>query len=101
MLSGRVPAATWVFEVRGTAPAKLDSSIIAGQNRERLLCINRFAQFLQPEECASVCLFRSACCQFDNLSQMLQPGDFVVLLGAGNISAWAYGLPKTLNGTAA
>lgn len=30
-----------------------------------------------------------------------RPGDFVVLLGAGNISAWAYALPKELNGEAA
>ena len=30
-----------------------------------------------------------------------RPGDFVVLLGAGNISAWAYALPKDLNSEAA
>ncbi|MFP1633539.1 UDP-N-acetylmuramate--L-alanine ligase [Zhengella sp. ZM62] len=29
-----------------------------------------------------------------------KPGDFVVFLGAGNISAWAYALPKELNGEA-
>ncbi|MCB1382316.1 MAG: UDP-N-acetylmuramate--L-alanine ligase [Notoacmeibacter sp.] len=30
-----------------------------------------------------------------------RPGDFVVLLGAGNISAWAYALPKDLQDEAA
>ncbi|PHP67590.1 UDP-N-acetylmuramate--L-alanine ligase [Zhengella mangrovi] len=30
--------------------------------------------------------------------EFAKPGDYVVLLGAGNISAWAYQLPKDLNG---
>jgi UDP-N-acetylmuramate--alanine ligase len=32
---------------------------------------------------------------------MAKPGDFVVFLGAGNITQWAYALPKELGGTAA
>ncbi len=28
--------------------------------------------------------------------EIAQPGDFVVLLGAGNITQWAYALPKEL-----
>lgn len=31
---------------------------------------------------------------------LAQPGDFVVLLGAGNITQWAYALPKQLEGGA-
>jgi len=30
--------------------------------------------------------------------ELAQPGDFVVFLGAGNITQWAYALPKELNG---
>ena len=29
---------------------------------------------------------------------LAQPGDFVVFLGAGNITQWAYALPKELGG---
>ncbi|PWJ83935.1 UDP-N-acetylmuramate--L-alanine ligase [Pseudaminobacter salicylatoxidans] len=32
---------------------------------------------------------------------LAQPGDFVVFLGAGNITQWAYALPKELGGEAA
>jgi UDP-N-acetylmuramate--alanine ligase len=32
---------------------------------------------------------------------LAKPGDFVVFLGAGNITAWAYALPKELGGEAA
>ncbi|RUY76081.1 UDP-N-acetylmuramate--L-alanine ligase, partial [Mesorhizobium sp. M7A.F.Ca.CA.003.01.2.1] len=30
---------------------------------------------------------------------LAKPGDFVVFLGAGNITQWAYALPKELGGT--
>ncbi len=33
--------------------------------------------------------------------ELAKPGDFVVFLGAGNITAWAYALPKELGGEAA
>ena len=29
---------------------------------------------------------------------MRKPGDFIVFLGAGNITQWAYALPKELGG---
>jgi UDP-N-acetylmuramate--alanine ligase len=29
---------------------------------------------------------------------LAKPGDFVVFLGAGNITQWAYALPKELGG---
>ena len=32
---------------------------------------------------------------------LAKPGDFVVFLGAGNITQWAYALPKELGGTPA
>jgi UDP-N-acetylmuramate--alanine ligase len=31
--------------------------------------------------------------------ELAKPGDFVVFLGAGNITQWAYALPKDLNGS--
>jgi UDP-N-acetylmuramate--alanine ligase len=33
--------------------------------------------------------------------ELAKPGDFVVFLGAGNITQWAYALPKELGGTSA
>ncbi|HTV68709.1 MAG TPA: UDP-N-acetylmuramate--L-alanine ligase [Rhizobiaceae bacterium] len=35
------------------------------------------------------------------IKAMAKPGDFVVFLGAGNITQWAYALPKELGGTPA
>ena len=34
------------------------------------------------------------------IRDIAKPGDFVVFLGAGNITQWAYALPKELGGTA-
>ncbi|MGX8013170.1 UDP-N-acetylmuramate--L-alanine ligase [Mesorhizobium sp. ORM8.1] len=33
------------------------------------------------------------------IRELAQPGDFVVFLGAGNITQWAYALPRDLGGT--
>ncbi|TIU86648.1 MAG: UDP-N-acetylmuramate--L-alanine ligase, partial [Mesorhizobium sp.] len=33
------------------------------------------------------------------IRELAKPGDFVVFLGAGNITQWAYALPKELGGT--
>jgi UDP-N-acetylmuramate--alanine ligase len=33
------------------------------------------------------------------IRELARPGDFVVFLGAGNITQWAYALPKELNGS--
>jgi UDP-N-acetylmuramate--alanine ligase len=33
------------------------------------------------------------------IREIARPGDFVVFLGAGNITQWAYALPKELNGS--
>ena len=38
-----------------------------------------------PEELASV------------VKELAEPGDFVICLGAGNITQWAYALPDQLN----
>jgi len=35
------------------------------------------------------------------ISELAKPGDYVVFLGAGNITQWAYALPKELGGEAA
>jgi UDP-N-acetylmuramate--alanine ligase len=35
------------------------------------------------------------------LRELARPGDFVVFLGAGNITQWAYACPKELGGTPA
>ena len=32
------------------------------------------------------------------MRELAKPGDFVVFLGAGNITQWAYALPKELGG---
>ena len=34
------------------------------------------------------------------VKEIARPGDYVVCLGAGNITQWAYALPKELGGTA-
>ena len=31
------------------------------------------------------------------IRQIAKPGDYVICLGAGNITQWAYALPKELN----
>ncbi|MBK8457130.1 MAG: UDP-N-acetylmuramate--L-alanine ligase [Phyllobacteriaceae bacterium] len=35
------------------------------------------------------------------VQELAKPGDFVIFLGAGNITSWAYALPKELGGEAA
>ncbi len=68
--------------IEGTNSEALVSLIRAGGHRD--------ARFIEgPQAIAPI------------VRDLAKPGDFVVFLGAGNITQWAYALPKELGGTPA
>jgi UDP-N-acetylmuramate--alanine ligase len=68
--------------IEGVGAAELVSRMKAGGHRDARLIDG-------PEAIAPI------------IREIAKPGDFVIFLGAGNITQWAYALPKELGGEAA